>query len=291
MELKKIETEDINKLGLLEVLHVLSVDVALGSLGGGVLASKVLNVEPGFAFWIILPVAVWILYNSDHLIDGMRLKENVHTIRHFYHYYYSKRILTIMGFLLLLMIPVIFVFLEKPIVLFGIMAGTITGAYFLVVYFFGNTKPFFVQKELSVALIYTLGIWGGPSSLMSWNFNSGQIILVTAFFICVLIAVIIFSYYEEDTDRIDHHTTLVSRFGKHRIKQLLYFLFLLLFMLSISQIILAHHIIYTRMAKLIMLMGILLLMIMSCPEALKQKNRYRYLTELVFWLPGLAYWL
>ncbi|NOX48025.1 MAG: hypothetical protein GXO89_13710 [Chlorobi bacterium] len=291
MELKKLKSEDISKLGLFEVLHILSLDVALGGLGGGILASKVLNVEPGFAFWIILPVAVWALYNFDHLIDGTRLKENAHTIRHFYHYHYSKRILTIMGFLLLLMVPVIFVFLEKPIVLFGAIAGTITVAYFLVVYFFGNRKSFFVQKELSVALIYTFGIWGGPASLMSWNFNSGQIILVIAFFICALTAVILFSYCEEDTDRADHHTTLVARFGKLWVKRILYFLFPLLFALSIYEVISANQIIYARTAKLYMLMGILLLMIMSFSETLKQNNRYRYLTEFVFWLPGLAFWL
>jgi 4-hydroxybenzoate polyprenyltransferase len=174
--------------------------------------------------------------------------------------------------------------------LFGVFAASITGAYFLLVYFFGNRKSIFVQKEFSVALIYTFGIWGGPASLMSYNFNLGQIILIIAFFICVFIAVIIFSYYEENTDRIDNHTTLVSRFGMLTVKRFLYFLFLLFFVLCISQIIYTHQIIYTQAAKLLMLMGILLLMILSYPETLKQNNRYRYLTEFVFWLPGLAFW-
>ena len=290
MKLKKYKSEDINKLSLLEVLHILSIDVALGTIGGGILASKVLNVEPGFAFWVILPVAVWILYNSDHLIDGIKLKENAHTIRHFYHYYFLKRIFSIILLLSILMVPLIFLFLEKPIVLFGVFAASISGAYFLIVYFFGNRKSFFVQKELSVALIYTLGTWGGPASLMSFNLNSGQTILMIAFFVCVFIAVSIFSYYEEATDRMDHHTTLAVRLGIPMVKRLLYFLFLLLFALCISQIIYAHQIIYAQAAKLLMLMGILLLMVFSYPDKLKKENRYRYLTELVFWLPGLAYW-
>ncbi len=290
MELKIFRKEDIDKLSLIEVLHILSVDVAIGSLSGGILATKLLNVEPGIAFWIILPIAVWILYNLDHLIDGMRLKENAHTIRHFYHYYFAKRIIKFMIFLSLITIPLIFLFLEKSIIVFGVCTAFIIGAYFLIVYFYGNSKSFFVQKEFSVALIYTLGIWGGPASLMSYHFNIGQIILIIAFFISVFIAVIIFSFYEEDTDKVDHHTTLVARFGIQVVKKLLYILFLLLFVLCISQIIFAQEIIYGRTAKLLMLMGILLLMIMSYPEILKQKNRYRYLTELVFWLPGLAYW-
>jgi hypothetical protein len=290
MKLKKFKSEDINNLSLLDILHILSLDVALGSLGGGILASKVLNVMPGFAFWIILPIAVWILYNSDHLIDGIKLKENAHTIRHFYHYYFLKRIFSIILLLSILAVPLIFLFLEKPIVLFGVFAASITGAYFLLVYFFGNRESLFIQKELSVALIYTIGIWGGPASLMSYNLNSGQIILIIAFFICVFIAVIVFSYYEEDTDRIDHHTTLVARFGSKIVKRLLHFLLILLFILCISQIIFTHQIIYARTAKLMMLMGILLLIIMSYPENFAQKNRYRFLTELVFWLPMLAYW-
>ena len=290
MELKVFDKECINKLSLIEVLHILSVDVALGSLAGGILASRVLNVEPGFAFWIILPVAVWILYNSDHLIDGMKLKGNAHTIRHFYHYHYAKRIIAVIIFLLIIMIPLVFFFLEQSIILFGVFVAFIAGVYFLIVYFFGNSKSFFVQKEFSVALIYTLGIWGGPASLMVYNFNPGQLIFITTFFISVFIAVIIFSFYEEDTDRADNHTTLVTRFGDHLVKYLLYFLFLALFVLSISQIIFVDQIIYARAAKLLMLMGIFLLMIMSFPEILKQKSRYRFLTELVFWLPGLAYW-
>jgi len=290
MKLRKIDKEDINKLSLIEVFHILSIDVALGSLGGGILASKLLHVHPGFAFWIILPVAVWILYNLDHLIDGIKLKEDAHTIRHFFHYYYAKKITGIMVFLSFPMLLIIFFFLEKPIILFGIIAVFITGAYFLIVYFSGNRKSFFVQKEFSVALIYTLGIWGGPASLLSYNFNTGQIILIIAFFLSVFIAVIIYSFYEEDTDRVDNHTTLVSRFGIHTVKPLLYFLFLLLFALCIFQIIFTDQIIYARAAKLFMLMGIILLMIMSYPETFKQKKHYRYLTELVFWLPGLAFW-
>ncbi|MEZ5145535.1 MAG: hypothetical protein R2759_00215 [Bacteroidales bacterium] len=49
-------------------------------------ASRIFSVTPGVAYWFILPIAVWVVYTSDHLVDAYRLKEKAHTPRHLFHH-------------------------------------------------------------------------------------------------------------------------------------------------------------------------------------------------------------
>ncbi len=273
------------------IFNILSLDVVTGSIAGGIMATTILNVKPGFAWWIVLPLSVWIVYTLDHLIDGMRLKKNAHTVRHLFHFHYSKPILTAIILFTLTDLFFIVFFLDKSILFFGIYAGAITLIYLAIVYFSGKRKILLLQKELFVALIYTIGIWGGPVALRSYVLNSGEILLTSMFFLVVWIAILILSIYEVDSDRIDKHNTVAVNFGTKKTSFLIFFLSAILFLTGIIEIISTSNIRLAMAFKILLIMDMILLLILSFPEKLKRENIYRTLVEMVFWLPGLFFYL
>ena len=137
---------EILKLSVIQKLSILSLDVVLGSLAGGIFVVKIFNVYPGFAWWIVLPVSVWIVYTLDHLIDAFKLKNNANTLRHLFHYYYSKQIIFIVILLSVLNLFLISLYLEKQIIYFGLIASVFAVVYLLFVHFMRNKKTVLLQK-------------------------------------------------------------------------------------------------------------------------------------------------
>lgn len=279
--------KDIFNILWWQIFNILSIDVVIGAVAGGEMAVKLLRVEPGFAWRIVLPLSVWIVYTLDHLIDGIRLKESSHTVRHFFHYYYSKRIITAIIILSVVNIILILFYLERPIVIFGIYTGIATMVYLLIVFVSGKKRSFLLQKELFVSLIYTAGIWGGPSALRHFELTIPEIVLMLDFFLIVWIAILILSVYEVDKDRFDKHNTVTVNFGIRKTNFLIYLLTSVVFVTAIIEIIKTDDLLFAMAFKILLIMVMLLLLILSFPEKIRKNNVYRILIELVFWLPGL----
>ncbi len=279
--------QDIFNIQWWQIFNILSVDVVIGALAGGVMAVRLLHVNPGIAWWIVLPLSVLIVYTLDHLIDGVKLKDNSHTARHFFHYYYAKQIFVAILFLSIVNIILILFFLENKIIEFGLIAGTATLLYLLIVYFSGKKKSYLLQKEFFVALIYTVGIWGGPVALTSYNITLPEILIMASFFLTVFAAILSFSIFEDENDRLDNHNTFAVNFGINKTTNLIYFLMAAVFIICTGIIVMATNPLEAMTSKVIMIMSLLLLIILNFAKYLTQNNIYRNLIEMIFWLPGL----
>ncbi|OQX81040.1 MAG: hypothetical protein B6D61_01205 [Bacteroidetes bacterium 4484_249] len=284
----KRNKNEILKLSVIQKLSILSLDVVLGSLAGGFFVVKLFNVYPDFVWWIILPVSVWIVYTLDHLIDAFKLKNKGHTTRHLFHFYYSSQIIIVLILLTIINLLLIGFYLEKQIIYFGFIAGGFAVVYLLFVYFVKNKKTVFLQKEFFVALIYTVGIWGGPAALLGYNLNSTQIVFLIVFFLIAFADILIFSLYEEKTDRIDKHNSFAVNYGSKLTTDLIYILITVAFVLCIYEIIFESRVEFIFASKIFMLMGLIQLVIMSYPAKFKKNDLYRFIGEMVFWLPWLA---
>ena len=65
--------------------QILSLDVVLGAVSVGVFATQLLQVKANPYWWIILAVAVWVIYTFDHLVDGFKKKGESTIYRHRFH--------------------------------------------------------------------------------------------------------------------------------------------------------------------------------------------------------------
>lgn len=268
------------------ILNTLSIDVVIGSVFSTFFVAKLLSVDPNWAFWISFPISVWIIYTLDHLVDASRLKSAAHTYRHRFHYMHLKKLIFIIIVLSIIDSIIILMWLQKELIFFGLLLILLTIFYLLFLYFNTNTKiPLF--KEIFVSTIYTLGIWGGPISISNFNINSSQILLLIIFLLLVLSDVLLLSYYEVESDRKDNHSTFTVIYGKPLTAQMITIILLIVFSSSIF-IIYSHELFLYRVAvKIFLLMGMLEIVTLSFSHVLEKDKIYRYIIELVFWIPGL----
>jgi 1,4-dihydroxy-2-naphthoate octaprenyltransferase len=278
---------NFQEMGFWKLLHNLSLDVVLGALLCGYMAVSLLEVRPGWAYWIVLASAVWIIYTTDHLIDGLRLKYSAHTIRHIYHFHHRKIITIVISVLVIVNLLLVLFFLDQAIILFGAVLGAIAICYLLLVFWVGGKRTVVLQKEIFVALIYSAGIWGPAIALADYRINIWQTGLVATFFLLVLADILLFSLFEVENDEKDKHFTLAIRLGPSSAKKLIDGLTLVI--ASASFVIFFGKddpktewlsVIYLTMA------GCLVFMI-RFRDWFKVNSWYRYLGEAVFWMPGL----
>lgn len=287
-EIRTINNKELLNIGLLQKLSILSIDVVIGSVFCGAFVVKFLGIEPGFSWWIVLPISVWIIYTIDHIIDGYKLKDKAHTYRHYFHFRYIKPLIYLIIIFTIINLTLVLFFLKKQIVIFGIIAASITGLYLLGVYLFRKKRSWFFQKELFVAFVYTIGIWGGPASLMDFILQPFQWVCLVVFFILVLTDLFVFSLYESETDLLDRHNTLVVNLGKKRTEKLILINIALVFFISITMIIYGQYQMIFIAAKIFMIMAFLLAVLVVFKNNLNKHSLYRYIGELIFWLPGLT---
>ena len=286
-EIPTINNRELLNIRLLQKLSILSIDVVIGSLFCGVFVVKLLDVQPGFAWWIVLHFSVWIVYSLDHLIDGIMYKNSTQTLRQCFYYNHRKEVLILIFILSIINIILGFIFLEKQIIYFGLILGLFTGTYLLFVYFFGKKKQLLLQKELFVAIIYTTGIWGGPVSLLDYHLTIDLVIILLGFFLLVFADILILNLYEKESDRLNNFHSFVLYFGEKVSVYLIRILIFLVFFMGLYQTIMASDIKIAIASKLLMLMCIVLLVLLNYQGKFNKRSVYRVVGELVFWIPGL----
>ncbi len=83
----------------LRLFQVFSIVITAGALCTGYLFARLAGVHMHWTWYWLLPSTVWLIYTADHLLDGIRLKEEALTPRHYLHYYYRKPITIALFFL------------------------------------------------------------------------------------------------------------------------------------------------------------------------------------------------
>jgi len=278
----------VKQLYWIRKLQVLSIDVVLGALSGGVLAVKSLNVQMGVAWWIVLAVAVWIVYTTDHLIDSNKLGNTASGERRLFYYENSRIILVTTIVLVVVVLFISFLLLDNKIVWFGLSMGIFVAIYLLLIQIKGSKKTIWLQKELIVAIVYSTGIWAGPI-LCSLNIiGFYEIILIASFFLIVWADILFIAQCEIENDKRDGFTSLPVIIGeKNTVK-------LISLILSVSGLSLLF-LIFSQNTDLRIIISAIILLIMSFvlhislrnKNVLLKRERYRVLAEGIFFLPAL----
>jgi hypothetical protein len=272
---------------IIQTINILSLDVVAGASISAHFAAKIFDVKPGIAYWFILPVAVWVVYTTDHLVDAYRLKAKAHTPRHLFHHYYFKTLSWMIIVLSIIHLLLAIFLLDYRIVIFGLVVGGFTLLYLLTVHFTGSRKRFYLQKEFFVAVIYVAGVWGGPWALTDFTIEMHHMVLFFIFFLLAIADVLIFTIYEFSTDRLDSHPTLFSLAGRKITMVLFFGVTALATIGSIFIIVESPFFIDRAAAKIYLIMVLVIVMLITIPDLFKPHDRYRYLGEFVFWLPGI----
>lgn len=220
-------------------LRLLSIDVALGALSGGVLASAFLGVRMPAGWYVILPLSVWVVYTWDHLLDAYRLGATASTPRHQFHYRHFRSLLVATGLGALLAVALAAWTLGRSGLAFGLAMGAFSLIHFLVVRAVGSRTSPWLVKELGVAIVYCVGIWGLPALHSGEPFGPSLWFAFGQFFLLAVVNLLEFSLFERRVDEADGHSSFVRAVGERSARRIVALLLLATLGLGAAQLLTA----------------------------------------------------
>ena len=247
-------------------------------------------------WWVVLPSTVWVIYTLDHLFDGLKVKEKAQTIRHQMHYKYRKLIFWLAGIISAINIYLVIFYFDKELIEFGVVLSACVGAYLIIYQLFNRSTKKSYLKEITVALIYTVGIAGGPYVLSEELY--APYFYMSVYFIFALSNLLIFSLYDYEKDKKNGFTSLAQSMGERKVHKLALIMLtsVLLFSLLLGGI--AYNSasaveelyginLYSKLItpSILLLITIGLMALLAFPKWFAVNERYRFLGDGVFLFP------
>ncbi|MEM6842762.1 MAG: hypothetical protein AAF632_11095 [Bacteroidota bacterium] len=233
---------------------------------------------------LALSICVWLTYTADHLWDAYRLNQLAHTARHRFHQKYFRSLL-VMFCLAALSIIVILFYLPWSVIQGGLFLLGGVVIYFVV---FQLARRYqFIPKELSAALLYSLGIFLPVFTQVEY-WQPYHSLFFGQYFFLALANLTIFSYYEYHSDCLDKSFSLATQYSPSVAKGVAWIAIL-------SEVILLGIVLLffspqssDYFAQLIfILMVSLLAMVLFFSDLFKPNENYRWVADGIFLLPAI----
>ncbi len=267
----------------LTYLRLLSLDVVLGASVSTLFVAKCLDVSLTSPMVAALAIAVWVIYTTDHLLDGSQSGATPLTSRHRFHQKHRKEILMVLG--LMMIVGVVLVFqLPIPVIVNGLVLTGCVVAYFIGLKIIG-TRPS-AYKEPLVALGYAVGVFLAPVSLMA-AVDYPVVIIYFAIYVFLAFAnLLIFSVYELAIDEGDQYTSLVRYVGSKNANRLITACFIVLIILWSYQTVVLGGFDLSSITLLLMMTTLAAVNYMK--KIFSANEWYRVLGDAVFYFPLIA---
>jgi 4-hydroxybenzoate polyprenyltransferase len=265
------------KNSYLKTLHYLSFDVVLGAVASSWMFWKIPdgNVVINLPSILILGICTWIIYIFDRLLDN--LKSEPEDARHKFHYRHQYY-LQVGIFILFFIAAIIAFFLPRNIIYFGILLSILILIYFYILQKKSKLAYFQYFKEIFTSAIYSICVVGSAFSTKP-NLNWEAYLAGFIFFLLVHQSILIFSFYESQA--YPKTKNLAKKFGKTNCT------YLILGVLALTAIanFLTDNFFLQKVFFIESLMAFFSVLIYFYQKKLAKNENYRWLGELVFWLP------
>ncbi len=253
--------------------QIFSIDIVIGVVVLLRFFCVQFQVNPGWAVYVLLGVAVWLIYTADHIRDAEKSGQSTRE-RYIFHGKYRKVLVGIAIALLTVIVPLIF-FIPVIIFIGGLALAVFSFIYLLVQH--RLSKVLF--KELYVALVYSMGVLMVPMFL-SWTFD---VIVFVLLFLLTFVNLLIFSWFERKEDEADGFQSIATQIASINLEKMI----LLLIALGLSISFLSFNIFH-----IYFLAGFIVYALMFLYSNHFRKNHlYRAVGDGVFLLPILFEWL
>lgn len=223
---------------------------------------------------LTLGCVVWIIYTIDRLLDIRRIGTTPSSPRHRFHKLYERPLWIAVALVSLFVISQ-FYFLRPSVLMSGLYVSCAIGAYLLL-------QQFLRVKEIFVAILYTSGILVPSLSVYSGELSLFHHLLITQLFIVALINLLLFSWFEFESDQKDSQTSFATQWGKARTGKLIIALCIVNVLISI---LLAYQYQATWLIIILPLMTVSLFFIYLNSKFFHEFDRYRFFGDAVFFLP------
>ncbi|MBU1369689.1 MAG: UbiA family prenyltransferase [Bacteroidetes bacterium] len=265
--------------------EALSLHVVIGALCGAIFASEVLDQLMPWWWYFALAGAVWVVYSLDHIADTFLLQNESVNIRHLFHQRNKRAVILAISLVSLLVFLLVLRYDNSSFLIAGFMLALLSLLHILLVTSKKTKNSLFVQKEVMVALIYTLGIWFGPLLLSKEWLDLSIILLIISFAVTVWWESIFVALLEIEHDKKQAIRSLATLLGEKASSKLLV-------------VVLALHLLFilvyagfaatdTAAWLIILSMNLALMLCYICRKIIYRNGYYHLIGELVFCLPAL----
>ena len=270
----------------MKTAYYLSVLVVIGAVFSHRMAVRLSGTEPvHWATWPVLALVVWAIYTADRLLD-VRKTNAPFTPRHQFHRDNESLLWRVVAGAAVLA-AVLGLFLPDGVIRFGVVLGLMCAAYVLIVFQLPARHPVLLLKEPFVALLFSAGIWGSV-----WTQRPTLTgIEIAEFVLFTLIAsqnLLLFSVFEWRESPQQSVFSIATAWGFGTCDIVLRWLTVLVVVGAVSLCFLTDDRFSQRAALILALMSTVLYAIQRYPVWFLRNERYRWLGDLVFWMPVLV---
>jgi len=259
------------------VINLLSLDIAIGAVGGACYFARILEVKVTPYALASLGLTVWIIYTADHLLDARKIQGPASTNRHRFHQQHF-RALAVAVIVAAVVDFVMILFIKRAVLYGGFMMFTVVLLYLAL------HRKLAWLKEVVVAVLYGAGVLLPSLLVTPILLQIPDYALFVVFFITALINLLLFSWFDREYDLADRHQSFVTLMGVRRTLMLL----LVLFVLNVGICVYGLFIPGYQGAFLIpLLMNAVLGLILAFRGWFAYNDRFRLLGDAVFLLPFL----
>ncbi len=273
------QTQISTKNNFLRTLHYLSLDVVLGAVASSSMFWKMPDGKQDINLpsILVLGICTWTIYIFDRLLDNLKSDpEDARHTFHFQHQYYLQIVIVMMA----LMVVILSFFLPVTVIYFGMMLLILMRIYFYILQKKSKHDDYQYFKEIFTATIYTLCV-AGTALVTKKNLDWTVYLSAGVFFLLVLQSLLIFSFFELQV--YPETKNLAKKLGKINCTYLIFGITTLTaFCCFFSANIFLQKVLFVET-----LMALCSTLIYVFGEKLIKNEHYRWLGEMVFWLPIL----
>jgi 4-hydroxybenzoate polyprenyltransferase len=265
-------------LRLYRYINILSIDIAIGAVVSAMFFARLIAANFLLYGKIALGLTVWIIYTADHLLDARNVERDASSERHRFH---QKHFNTLLICLIVATVVngIVVLYMRKSLLYYGLTLLIVVCLYLVV------SRYLKMLKEAFIAFIYTIGVMLPGLSDREHQMDQYDLMLMFMFFLVAISNLLVFSWFDEESDRADGHHSFVTFFGREKTKWIVHGIF-------ISTVLIGFYLVafwsYDPLAVVIVVsMILILLLILRYTNVFGREDRFRYLGDAVFFLPGV----
>ncbi len=192
-------------------IHFLNLDIVAGVIASAILAERVCNCILPAGWWFVIPVAAWLIYTLDRVLDDNRASGDYPTLRHAFHHR-NRRALLIACVILAPACAIVAVLTLPPFTwIIALCAGALVAIHHLAQHLF-TSRWLSVLKDVNVVVTYTAAIWSVPVILSP---DPGRVVVMTI--ACIVLVtwaiVVVESIADVDIDTALHQPSVARALG------------------------------------------------------------------------------
>jgi hypothetical protein len=268
----------------IDFINTFSIWVVLGSFSTYLFFGMLYGLKPNYDVGLILSLSMWVIYTIDHLIDGYKLKEQAFSIRHKQHYLYKNWLIVFTIISSIVICYLVFFKMPKHYFQMGYVLLGLTIFHFVINSLIKRrAKNRVFLKEVFISFVVTLGFAGLPLGSNNLIIPDGLYILVLSFFCINLSNLLLFSYFDFESDERSNFLSAAHVYGKEVSRKVAY-------ILNISSLLAIGVLAFNNLFQIgalmvLVLMNLTLLFIALNPSTFKDKDRYRFYGDLIYLYP------